>query len=632
MFVTLVSTYIIILLIPILTGFITYLRTLATLEDETNRANAVMLEQVRSVVDDQLLSAKQLAYEISFKQSVVSLLYKRKSFDTDDRLNVSNMVQEFAILRNVNSVFIDDFFVYFANRGIIINSAGLNEVNTYFNGDSEYSEVSSYNINKFILSDGSADGFVTLNSEKDENKKLIFFILNMQSGVTQKGKVVVKIGQQYIRNKLNPIEGIEKSDVYIIDGNGSVIMYPSSGRILSVKVSEFKNKQDVINTVQDGKEQIISYRHSELNNWLYVSVVPKNVLMQKVQYIKIIIAIGFLLSIFIGGILIFMFARRNYAPVKKIVGDISQELGGELYQDTNEFDIISTTFKRISFESKGLKAALTEQIPLLKENFFHQLLRGRYSNQREIEENLCALELEFDEECFLSVAILVEDLNISRQNVNKVFIAIYEILKRMNYNGYLLEDGKDTFILILNIPCMDYDELKPNLDIIFEKILQCMTGISLQSISIGVGEIKKSLMDLHHSYRESKSALRYKLVLGKGKVLYFAELQKDSGAYYYPAELKLRLNNNLKIGDYKKVEQVIDEIFDKNFTKNTISPDYATYLFIDLINTIYKVMDETRVRISDILDKQTDPVELVQKCQTTEEIKKQVLVIAKSLL
>jgi two-component system response regulator YesN len=77
-----------------------------------------------------------------------------------------------------------------------------------------------------------------------------------------------------------------------------------------------------------------------------------------------------------------------------------------------------------------------------------------------------------------------------------------------------------------------------------------------------VSSIYTSIGDAPKSFREAKSALRYKLLLGKGKVINYADVIRDiKNDIMIPVSVWKRLENSLITGDDENIPDVVTELF-----------------------------------------------------------------------
>lgn len=629
-FLSIVLSYIVVLTIPQLTSLITYIKTVQTLEAQSSMANGVMLEQVKRISDENIKGIRQVAYEISMSPYLSNVLNAELPFTVDNRLDMGLLVRNLSTFSNVNSSFIKEFYVYLANSDMIVTSNAMYSNKVFYDNVQNYENMGMDSWSKLILQRNLPESFYPFTNN---NRNFILYTRAIPIGYKQTGSIVIQLNEEYIRSLLINIEGTEKSDVYIIDVKGQVVLSTGNNSKLPFEITKLTGSEGAFEATSNRKEYFVSYKISEQNNWKYISVVPKNVLMEKVSYFKILLLAGVFVSFILGIIIAFFFARKNYAPIKGIIKDISKDLGVNLDHSSNEYMLIANTLKKASYESKNLKDAIEAQLPLIKENCFYQLIKGKGGSEDALMKSFKDIDINFEYESFIVVAIQTDDINISKLNINKFFITIYEIIAVAGLYGHLLEEGSDTFILILNVPNVIDEDLKIKLKYVFKQINNCMASISQNTLNIGVGGLKSSVFEVRQSNLEAKAALRYKIIKGYGKVIFFDEIEKEgnSAHYYYPVDVKIQLINALKVADLKGFERTINELYAENFSKREISPDYAQYLFWDIMAIILNVMDDYGIDTNLIPFEECDPMEGLKKCQTVEEMLEYILGYVDSL-
>src|SRR4051794_33692709 len=97
---TLIVTYVLMLLLPIVLLSIAYTQSYDEFAKEIDKSNKVMLEQIRDTVDIQIQSARRVANEITVNPLINNFLNKSQPLDEDARANLINIINDMSILTN----------------------------------------------------------------------------------------------------------------------------------------------------------------------------------------------------------------------------------------------------------------------------------------------------------------------------------------------------------------------------------------------------------------------------------------------------------------------------------------------------------------------------------------------------
>ena len=100
-------------------------------------------------------------------------------------------------------------------------------------------------------------------------------------------------------------------------------------------------------TGENGSSYVCNYSRSEVSDWNYAVLVPEENYWSKLNSALLINFIGLLLALLLGACLIFLFLRRNYRPIHKIM-DLLQP--SDPYG--NEFELIENFYRSLSDEKQ----------------------------------------------------------------------------------------------------------------------------------------------------------------------------------------------------------------------------------------------------------------------------------------
>src|SRR4051794_11396695 len=84
-FKTLIVTYVMMLLLPIVLLSIAYSKSYAEFSKEINKSNKVMLDQIRDTIDIQIQSARRVANEITVNPLINNFLSQTQPLDQSSR-------------------------------------------------------------------------------------------------------------------------------------------------------------------------------------------------------------------------------------------------------------------------------------------------------------------------------------------------------------------------------------------------------------------------------------------------------------------------------------------------------------------------------------------------------------------
>ncbi|HPQ46305.1 MAG TPA: response regulator [Clostridia bacterium] len=169
----------------------------------------------------------------------------------------------------------------------------------------------------------------------------------------------------------------------------------------------------------------------------------------------------------------------------------------------------------------AIRKRLRENILVVKDSFFSNLLEGKLRNKKEIEDTAEYLEINFGFNQFL-VAVISYEAGQSLKNSNLYDISFFkaaimsrteELIKDM-YTCYVFNLGAMIGVIV----CADRIE-KNLLDERFGQIRTWINNNMGLSVTVGVGSICGSIERITLSHRAAEEAMQYRVVLGRNVVI-----------------------------------------------------------------------------------------------------------------
>ena len=172
-----------------------------------------------------------------------------------------------------------------------------------------------------------------------------------------------------------------------------------------------------------------------------------------------------------------------------------------------------------------MQGKIEKSMPILKEKFFMNIVRGGYQNREslisqaeflniQIADNAryCVMIAEFDD------MMLVFD-NISecdRQCYSYGILNIFQELIDSYTSGFVFENNPCEYVAIIDLNDGAYSD---RMYALADKLKKAVHSYINYDISIGIGESVTDIYDVCSSYEQARKALRYKLFLGKSNTV-----------------------------------------------------------------------------------------------------------------
>ncbi len=417
--------------------------------------------------------------------------------------------------------------------------------------------------------------------------------------------------------------------VLILSDSNNVILSTNEIETKNLSWKEVGGREGGIYT-DDNKEDIIVYTFSNVERIKYVSVVPKSIFWQDMNYIKRILLAATSFLIVAGGILSAYFMARNYAPIREIMMNITQKSQVNFEKKENEYTYIKNRIEAVFSRNEKIEDQLKKQVDIIKNDFLVKLLRGKVEDEVYARNFLETYNIKYTGDSFLVIIFYIE-------NYNRLFggIASMSASEKLATGRFMITNVVDELIsrdrectmvemdenVMAYIVNFNEDEQRDIMEQIKEALnhAQEFLGENFHlSFSSSVSGINKSFWGLANSYSQAVETVEYIRMFGTHRIAYYDDMQKPKNSYNYALEKESMLINHIKDGDFEKSSEVLTEIFETSFEDGDISLELGKCLIFSVLSSIIKAAGD--LGDSAFIDS-LRPVSTISECKTLDEIK-----------
>ena len=264
---------------------------------------------------------------------------------------------------------------------------------------------------------------------------------------------------------------------------------------------------------------------------------------------------------------------------------------------------------------RSLKEHYRKSLPILREKFLSSLITSSLK-KAEIFEKSNNYGLNLDGRNFIVSAISIdyhrslletnaeeargekkgellvkaEDRDLMRFSVLNI---AEEIVLKHNLGVIFLHQDN---IVIISVPVEEQS------DVIVDKTLQILEEIRISiekylkyTVTIGVGNVCLDLVYLNYSYLDAMTALDYRLILGKNRIIYIQDVEPQNLKRVVFDQLKEHgLVSCIKVGNTSEIKETIDDLFKEIHDAKVSFKDYQIYL-LEVLTTILKAAKDLSV-------------------------------------
>jgi AraC-like DNA-binding protein len=611
LFLKLSISYVLFLAVPFLIGSLIYSRAVQTVKDDAVHHNLLLLEQTKEIMDARLREIEAIGRQILLDPRMNSLLNAgRIGEGSPDNYLVWETIN-YNPKFNVVNTFIHNYFVLFRHNPIVLSSNTAYPDRVKFmqslfgeRGTEKTRQFEQMLWERFHHSEFLPGGQVMLDRKPHE---VIFYLQSfpVDSVGNPLGVVLILVDRNKIEDLLSRLDVGDNGFVFVSDASGRIITSLKASRAdANPEMQAAASVNNGFFRTDDGKVLYVSRTVSEFNEWNYVSAVPADLVLSKVQYIKNFTIIAALLTIAAGIASALFLGYRDTRPVKQLLQQLRDWLGGEEDHYTNEYDCLNVSVTRLIENHHVLHERIQKQLPLLRQAFFRKLLWGEFVDEQEMETFQRRVGLDLSAGSFCVLLVRVDEIAGNSRETNKALheparmfhIIVKNEIARMlrNFTCYDYDMDENKFALIVgwhkespldanesNLPKMIHDQLSQTSE------LQ-----SRVRVSIAAGGIYTEIRNLYISFLEAKQTLEYVYGQERGWTFAsYADIPQASDRYYYPIDLEFRLINGIKSGNRTDVEQVLSLLYMENFEKRNLTVPVAEQLLYLMIGSVFRGLE-----------------------------------------
>jgi len=339
--------------------------------------------------------ANRIMIEIATMQSKdedVQRVFDRKVYN--DYYKIEKVFEYLKTIANQNVDCVDSIeFFSLKNNLMISTSSGISYVNL------EEDTIDSYGIlQKEIVFQGKRRWLSGRTIEKERSEYNVYSFVSGYPLYTQKtdkfkGYIVINFSKEKIDSLLEDNLLGDYDSIAVIDPDGKVVLSTGNQEILTDFVENssdylcelpYTEQNEVI--IENNRETLYSQKIGD-ENWAIVKLVSKREFYKETRTIQLVCIAFSILTIVVGILLSYIFARRIYQPFYLIMNKLAQAKLSKSARE-NEYYYIDRAIDELSMRAVVKENALNQNIHSIKHDFAAQILFGKTEAINEISHKL----------------------------------------------------------------------------------------------------------------------------------------------------------------------------------------------------------------------------------------------------
>lgn len=305
----------------------------------------------------------------------------------------------------------------------------------------------------------------------------------------------------------------------------------------------------------------------------------------------------------------------------------AQEIATILMKVKNQLDHEYETRRDYEF----LKQQYQNMIPILRDQFLAGILEGKLNEEEVLEQAPLA---NFDIQANGYCVVLFEIAKTSQSEVSQMIFKEKNSLMMNAAMKQLAEDilskyvNSHVFFYHTQIACII--QLYENSDLayisnIVNEVCMAANRIYELNLSAGISDIAHHRYALSYAKNEAISALDYRLVLGDGKAIAYADIAQDTTiTLSFQEQDSKTLSSAIRLGSSQEIKDTIASIFERLY-RNKMSLDRYHVFVLELMLSLLKLLEQYQINEKDIFAKNFDPYHPLTHMNSLVEFEKELV-------
>jgi len=587
-------SYIIILIIPLVTTAFGYLYSYKTIQQDAYLYHSTLLYQGKTFYDgvfNQISSDVRLISSTSLTTS----LGKKTNWDAEDLFQVVKLRDELANIKKNNN-YIDYAGVYFhKNKSFISNETRYAEVLAYL-----HLAKLHISLEDFLGYTTQPEGYFII--DNDAGSTILYYrntYLNNHRNKIATAYIIISCSK--IAEEFKFFAPDDSSGFFMLNHKDQVLWNTNENIPLDLINNDFLSGYNNLKSIYINKiKYCIGSIASDVLDGQYVIYTPYQILFQNINYLKYIIIAETILSTILGILLACYFTRKNYGPIERMLTLISsQKISNTDIEMSRSYNNLEHTLRNLLQDNYNLKLKLRSSNERNMEAMVAGFMKGLYVHEEKVREYLNHEPTTSGIENYRIILFSFKNLeNHALFNNNDKFSDTYDLLifsVRNVTNELLYGEPQNGFNLEIDNMIACIVPVKDQRDMAFQQnVHKCMCflkdAFGLETYA-SVSALHSQWSELPTAYDEAFMAKAHKTFWGNevNDIVYYMDesMHENNRQHSYVfSELQKKLSNLIITKKYDEAFEVLNDIIENCFSKDVRYIRYNQYQASSLISTI----------------------------------------------
>ncbi|MDF2923582.1 MAG: transcriptional regulator, AraC family [Paenibacillaceae bacterium] len=600
-------SYIVILLLAVITGGLLYWKAKDVVERTVDHTNTAMLGQLRELADSRLNEIELLEQQIAMHPKLYRILNSSDLTTGQGAFEAVEFTGDLHRYKNL-SRFVYDYYIYIPKSGIMIgpNVKTSPEIlfdNVYrFDGQDSGDWVAEFEQKRHYRTMKPA---VKVRNDMNQTRSIISYMFSIAGSESSSvsATLLIMVDEEELRHMFLPLAEAGGGSIYLVDPEDRIISTTSQAKDdIRFSYGAMPGNSGKLEYRENGRDMVLSYSTSSVNGWKYVLAVPRDIFLNQVNLVKKWAIILLCISSFGGAAASFYLAYRNYVPLRDLVRGVMSGSGREAKRGMNEYELLKGMIESARLTESELRERLSQHAPIIRNNFLQRFIRG-YVEETELGgDSLQAMGVRFLSTCY---AVILLDVEKSKEDsddkdeqewpfISFVISNIATELANVAHLGYVTEMERGRLALLINFREERLPQAEQDITSLMDKLVFLLERRFHLRLSVGRSGIVHETGMLGEAFREALRRLDKTGAAAGEAVSAAMEAGSNLQARYdYPLEVEQQLVNLVKSGEEDKTLKLLAALYQENADSRAVAPAYGYCLLHAMAGTLLRIVQNT---------------------------------------
>ncbi|NBD24264.1 helix-turn-helix transcriptional regulator [Paenibacillus glycinis] len=634
-------SYIVILIIPSLAGYMSYRTSIAVTQSISIENSLTQLQKSQQMLERRMAEVEGFTRQLALNQDLYVLMNEKQGDGDGNVYGIWKIMREVMVFSQTND-FLKNYYIYLRNYNVVLTPGSAYFRPEHYYENAHYADMNFAQWQTKLLNQAHSREVLPL-MPFSLNGAQTSVISYMQSlpldsfGKQSPATVVVLIDQKTIASLLSGVKDRYGGWTYVSDEHGNAVSMSGIGED-DIKAINADSAFDATKQSQFYQDDLVITTRSASTGWVYRAGIPRKALMENANTIKYISWSVTGAALLIGLIVGWFLSHRNSAPINRLLGVVREQFGKDEPIGRNAYDFLQGNISTIISSNRVLEQELNRQLPLIRDAFLRRLIAGEFQTREEIQ----AAAAQADTGLALRkgyVGILhvhgyagldtVEILN----ELSAARLLLKQSLRDVDSRILMTDLGSDRVVAIFACAeeAADEDPSRAAIQAVLDPFAAFMFGEYKITVTGSFGDPFASDMEVSRSYEQAKETMGYADYMQRKGFLWYADIRQESTTYYYPLDMELRLISTIRAGEEDEAKRIVQSVMQQNTEDRELSPEMANQLIGELKGTLLKLLDQKAFAESERFEDAKNRIMEIQLTGSIEAIRNELYAIIEAM-